>query len=130
MWHWKMLHRSFFPSFTDELGKAVRHALDGVSAALLSAWDSVTATTFPRQQRRRLLETGIFSRNQEVLTVEGSHSLPSTQYSCVPPLRLSLSPLQAGAIPVLLQFISIHILGALPFKSTKMRERNQQGEIK
>lgn len=66
LWQWKVLHGSFFPSFTDELGKAARQALDGVSAALPSASDSVTATTFPKQQHQEVI------RGRSILYEPGS----------------------------------------------------------
>lgn len=61
LWQWKVLHGSFFPSFTDELGKAARQALDGLSAAPPSASDSITATTFPRQQRQEVIRDRSYS---------------------------------------------------------------------
>jgi len=68
-------------------------APDGVSSALQVLLHN--CCDIPKAAAQQALESGIISTNKEKLTMEGSHSLPS-EYSCMPPLRLSMSPLQVG----------------------------------
>lgn len=111
----KGLHRSFSLTFKDKLGKAARQALDGVSSALQVLQYNCYHT--PKAAAQWALETGIISTNKENLTMEGSHSLPS-EYSCMLPLRLSLSPLQVGGNVNHFAVYFYSDLSALVFKST------------
>lgn len=112
----KGLHRSFSPAFKDKLGKAARQALDGVSSALQVLQCNCSPT--PKAAAQWALETRIISTNKEKLTMEGSHSLP-TESSYMPPLRLSLSPLQVGGNVNHFAVYFYSDLSALVFKSTQ-----------